>query len=75
MLWSLRNKPIVLFTLLSILFKRPWKSSIQQYPEILLGYRYQMSAIKNDKTEVNQGLRNIQDEAPRDISQRFSTVR
>ena len=33
-----------------------------------------MSATKNDKTEVNQGLQNIQDEVPRDISQRFSTV-
>ena len=33
-----------------------------------------MSAIKNDKTEVNQGLQNIQDEVLRDISQRFSTV-
>ena len=33
-----------------------------------------MSAMKNDKTEANQGLRNIQDEDPCDISQRFSTV-
>ena len=33
-----------------------------------------MSTIKNDKTEANQGLQNIQDGASRDISQRFSTI-
>ena len=28
MLWSLRNKPIALLTLLNIIFKCPWKSSL-----------------------------------------------
>ena len=33
-----------------------------------------MPAIKNDETEVNLGLQKIQDEAPRNSLQRFSTV-
>ena len=33
-----------------------------------------MPAIKNDKTEANLGLQKIQDEAPRNSIQRFSTV-
>ena len=33
-----------------------------------------MSAIKNAKTEANLGLQDIEDGAPRDTRQRFSTV-
>ena len=33
-----------------------------------------MSAIKNGRTEANQGLQKFKDEAPGDASQRFSTV-
>ena len=33
-----------------------------------------MSTRKNDKTEANLGLQNIQDGAPRDSRQRFSTA-
>ena len=49
----------------------------QIFPKQNLVYNHsenQISAIKNDKTETNQGLQNIHNETPRDISQRFSTV-